>query len=317
MKSKAHDLGSCESAVALAALCLMLAAGLPALGASVSEKEADPLSWAAVAASGPVEARGEMLADWNDVSRGDVLAPRTDVRTGKRGRVTLTRNASLLIMDPNSRVELPDENVRELETSIVQNAGSVLYRVDRRAQPHFEVVTPYLVAGVKGTTFLVTVNDKYAAVTVEEGHVQVTDPATGKVTDLHAGDSVIHHNDHMEMEFVQDRRRSREAKKEVQRMDRMANNTTLIAAIKAQALGLQDPDGGASAGQAGIEIGEDVTLEVSEKNTTPDWRWMIDDSVLGGSPNPIGGNGVDPIKINPPGTVLPRGPANEVEDPQE
>ena len=48
MQSKAHDLGSCGSAVALAVLCLMLAAGLPALGASVSDKEADPLSWAAV-----------------------------------------------------------------------------------------------------------------------------------------------------------------------------------------------------------------------------------------------------------------------------
>ena len=117
--------------------------------------------WTAVSASGPVQARPAATvteALWRDVARGDELPPQTLVETGRKGRATLTRSASLLILDPESRVELPGDGYDGMETSIVQTQGSVLYKVDRRSNPHFEVVTPYLVAGVKGTSFLVTVN---------------------------------------------------------------------------------------------------------------------------------------------------------------
>jgi hypothetical protein len=147
--------------------------------------------------------------------------PRTLVQTGKKGRATLTRNASLLMLDPHSVVELPGEGFSDMETSVIQTEGSVLYKVDSRTNPHFEVVTPYLVAGVKGTSFLVTVNDRYASVTVRHGRVEITNTGTGETVELGPGQSVVRERDEIEMDLVRDRRRSREAQREAKRLDRM------------------------------------------------------------------------------------------------
>jgi len=180
--------------------------------------------WTAVAASGPVQALPADAAEgeiWQAVSRGDELMPRTTVETGRKGRVTLTRHASLVIVDPGSRVELPEQGFGSLETSVVQSRGSVLYKVDSRANPHFEVVTPYLVAGVKGTSFLVTVNDRYTSVTVQHGRVEITNPTTGEAFMLGAGESVVRQREEVEMELVRSLRRSPEARKEARRLDKM------------------------------------------------------------------------------------------------
>jgi hypothetical protein len=133
----------------------------------------------------------------------------------------LARNASVLILDPDSRVDLPETRHVGMETSIVQTQGSVLYKVDKRSSPHFEVVTPYLIAGVKGTAFLVTVNDRYASVTVQSGRVEITNPGTGDTLMLGAGESVLRHRHDVEMDLVRDQRRDRDARKEVKRLDRM------------------------------------------------------------------------------------------------
>lgn len=213
--------------VALVALAAAPALARPASGAFGNAPAVTP--WKAVAASGPVQARSATLPDapWRAVGRGDELTPLTLVETGRKGRVTLTRSASLLVIDPDSRVELPGESYGELETSVVQTRGSVLYEVDRRSNPHFEVVTPYLVAGVKGTAFLVTVNERYAAVTVQRGRVEITDPGTGDSLMLGPGESVLRHHDEVEMDLVRDRQRSRQARKESKRLDRMDRRDSL------------------------------------------------------------------------------------------
>ena len=145
--------------------------------------------WKAVAASGPVETRpGAIEESWAPVRRGDRLEPLNLVRTGQRGRATLTRSGDILMVDPGSQVELPP--LTGDESSVVQSSGSVIYEVDRREGRDFKVVTPYLVAGVKGTIFMVTVTDSYASVTVEEGLVEVTSLASGESLDVGAGESV-------------------------------------------------------------------------------------------------------------------------------
>jgi hypothetical protein len=183
--------------------------------------------WTAVAASGPVQARPADAAEhavWQAVSRGEELMPRTTVETGRKGRVTLTRHASLVIVDPRSRVELPEQGFGSVETSVVQSQGSVLYRVDSRANPHFEVVTPYLVAGVKGTSFLVTVNDRYTSVTVRHGRVEITNPTTGEAFMLGAGESAVRQREDVEIDLVRSHRRNPEARKEARRLDKMIRN---------------------------------------------------------------------------------------------
>jgi len=209
-------------------IALVLAAAATTLSARpVSDSYAGTmpatLAWKAVAASGNVHARpvDAEQQSWRDVARGDELMPQTTVETGRTGRVTLTRNASVLIVDPESRVELPDIRHVGIETSIVQTQGSVLYKVDKRTTPHFEVVTPYLIAGVKGTAFLITVNDRYASVTVQSGHVEITDPGTGDRLLLGPGESVVRQHRDVEMHLVRDQRRDRDARKEFKRLDRM------------------------------------------------------------------------------------------------
>jgi len=148
-----------------------------------------PAWWKAVAASGPVETRpGAIEEGWAPVRRGDRLEPLNLVRTGHRGRATLTRSGDVLMVDPESQVELPP--LSGDESSVVQTSGSVIYEVGRREGRDFKVVTPYLVAGVKGTIFMVTVADSYASVTVEEGLVEVTSLASGVSLDVGAGESV-------------------------------------------------------------------------------------------------------------------------------
>ncbi len=203
-----------------------LVGGLPAAANSTTEPPRDVTSvtpWMAVAASGSVQARTaiDVEAVWRDVSRGDELLSETHVKTGRKGRATLTRSSSLLLVAPDSEVELPADGYSEMETSVIQTSGSVLYEVDGRANPHFEVVTPYLVAGVKGTSFLVTVNEKYTSVTVRKGLVEISNPDSGETFDLRPGESVIRHRDDPEMELVYDRRRSRDARHEAKKLDRM------------------------------------------------------------------------------------------------
>jgi ferric-dicitrate binding protein FerR (iron transport regulator) len=172
----------------------LVGTALIALHAAPAELEAvdsvqAPGSWKAVAASGPVETRpGAIEASWAPVRRGDRLQPLNMVRTGQRGRTTLTRSGDVLMVDPESQVELPP--LTGDESSVVQSSGSVIYEVGRREGRDFKVVTPYLVAGVKGTIFMVTVADSYASVTVEEGLVEVTSLASGESLDVGAGESV-------------------------------------------------------------------------------------------------------------------------------
>ena len=160
--------------------------------------------WKAVAASGPVEALGHGTSDtsWRQVIRGSELLPLSQVRTGRRGRVTLTRNASVLIVDPQSRLELPDVS-SGAPPRVVQRSGSVIYEVDGTRVNGFQVVTPYLVAGVKGTVFLVTVTERFASVSVDEGTVWISSSSTNESREIHAGETLVLHADEgAEMEIL-------------------------------------------------------------------------------------------------------------------
>ena len=194
------------------------------LSGSVYEVPAS--SWLTVAASGPVQAWTALGGEevWRDVFSGDELESDTHVKTGRQGRATLSRSASVLIIAPRSEVELPGVGRGDMEASVIQSSGSVLYKVDGRSNPLFEVVTPYLIAGGKRTTFLVTVNDRYTSVVVESGLVELSDPDTGETFQLRPGESAIHHREKQELELVYDLRRSKAVRDESKRLDRMGHD---------------------------------------------------------------------------------------------
>jgi ferric-dicitrate binding protein FerR (iron transport regulator) len=168
-----------------AALLFALFLGAVAPGALVAK---DP-AWKAVAASGLVETSSALdSADWRKVTRGDGVAALAAVRTGRAGRVTLTRGADILMIDPQSILILP---ASADASTVEQRSGSVLYEVDGRLKPDFKVVTPYLVAGVKGTSFVVTVDHRGTSVAVRHGVVEVVDPTNGDRLSLGAGEAVM------------------------------------------------------------------------------------------------------------------------------
>ena len=84
---------------------------------------------------------------------GDIIA------TGKKSRAVLVRGGEYVVVSPNSRLRI---SMPAKDGGVVQffkEMGSALFRIDKKATPHFGVKTPYMAAVVKGTTFSVTVTE--------------------------------------------------------------------------------------------------------------------------------------------------------------
>ncbi len=105
------------------------------------------------------------------LSGGDVIA------TGATGRAMLTRGDDYVVVAPGSRLLLPKEEQQSGFTRLVQQVGTMLYKVKHTGVPHFAVETPMLAAVVKGTSFTVVVDKDRAAVQVTEGVVEVSSAA--------------------------------------------------------------------------------------------------------------------------------------------
>ncbi len=110
---------------------------------------------------------------------GDILEPGMWIVTPDDSRALLVRGNETIIVAPNSRMGLPTVARDGLSTTIMHSLGSILLSVDRKADPHFQVITPFLTAVVKGTTFTTTVEDQRSKVHVFEGAVRVSEPSSG------------------------------------------------------------------------------------------------------------------------------------------
>ena len=108
------------------------------------------------------------------------IKPGDRIRTGRNGRVLLTRNSESILISPNTMIGVPTEASEGLTTTILQESGSILLEVEKKVQKHFEVETPYLVAVVKGTQFQVTVDRRGSRVDVMSGAVEVSDLKSGQ-----------------------------------------------------------------------------------------------------------------------------------------
>ena len=118
---------------------------------------------------------------------GAVLKPGDSIHTGQTGRALLTRGEESILVSPNSFISLPTAQIDGMSTTINQQEGSILLDVEKRNVKHFEVVTPYLAAVVKGTRFRVTLNKNNANVDVLRGQVEVTDFKSGQIATVLPG----------------------------------------------------------------------------------------------------------------------------------
>ncbi|MFL6849290.1 MAG: FecR domain-containing protein, partial [Sphingomicrobium sp.] len=94
--------------------------------------------------------------------------------TGPTGRATLVRGADYIVVAPRSEMQVPSAPQQSGFTRVIQNLGTLLFKVQHTGIPHFAVDTPMLAAVVKGTTFTVVVDHDRSAVQVIQGIVQVS-----------------------------------------------------------------------------------------------------------------------------------------------
>ncbi|WP_200858622.1 FecR family protein, partial [Pacificimonas flava] len=140
------------------------------------------LSWSASALAAPdwqiTEVTGDVIVargsgEQQPTQRGTLLKPGDMLRTGPGGRAVVTRGEEYVIVAPGSQLRLPEAGNPRSFGQILQDLGTALFKIEKKATPHFEVRTPYLAAVVKGTNFSVTVNNGEASVQVTEGSVSV------------------------------------------------------------------------------------------------------------------------------------------------
>ena len=105
---------------------------------------------------------------------GGQLRPGDVVSTGRKSRAVLVRGQEYVVVSPGSRIRISEPQKSGGLFQFFNEVGNVLFRIDKKATPHFGVKTPYLAAVVKGTTFSVTVSETGTAVQVTEGAVQVS-----------------------------------------------------------------------------------------------------------------------------------------------
>ena len=127
------------------------------------------------------------------------LAPGDMLLTGPSGRATLVRGGDYIIVAPHSELKLPSTPQPSGFTRVIQNLGTLLFKVQHTGIPHFAVDTPMLAAVVKGTTFTVVVDQHRSAVQVIQGVVQVSAINGGMMRMVEGGRTVFVNHDHPRM----------------------------------------------------------------------------------------------------------------------
>lgn len=149
-----------------------LLAAMCALAVSIVAAGAESGAWRVLETSGAVRTT-QAMAGVQMVSTGETLGAGAVVSTGMDGRAVLSNGAQQIIVGPNSRMSLPAVEEKGM-TRIIQDLGTLLFKVDKQEKQHFRVETPIIAAVVKGTTFTVTAGASGHSVHVAEGAVEVS-----------------------------------------------------------------------------------------------------------------------------------------------
>ena len=110
-----------------------------------------------------------------NASRNLLLCPGDEVQTGATGRVAIRfdQKRTVIRLDGNSRTRVLSGGTGDGDVSLI---SGILYFVSS-VRRHFEVDTPYIVAGIDGTEAIVAVRppDRLAMAVVREGLVSAYD----------------------------------------------------------------------------------------------------------------------------------------------
>ncbi len=169
--------------------------------------------WRLTSVLGQAEVRegGRIWHRWSRANPGLLLENRGQLRTGHDAEVIISNGHDTLTLAPDSTLELPAPSAELGLTQVIQKRGTINYDIESRILPgtkedrqslkkvlfvlfatqrlrgRFEVVTPLLIVGVKGTNFDVNVDPSGASVDVSEGVVAVETPDGGGSATIVAG----------------------------------------------------------------------------------------------------------------------------------
>lgn len=135
---------------------------------------AQPLPpWRVTALEGLVQVMDEEEGKaFRNAAPGEVLTVGAVVTTGLESSAELTNGFQKITIRSNSRLRVPEDR-RDGMTRVLHELGTILFDIDRKDGPHFQVDTPLVTAVVKGTRFTVVVGPETTTVEVTEGLVEV------------------------------------------------------------------------------------------------------------------------------------------------
>jgi hypothetical protein len=140
-----------------------------------------------------VKLRGTVMefvdGQWQSLERGDVVPDARLIKTNNTARVTFARGEETIELGPSTQIQIMDKSGSRPFTTVHQHAGTVEIEAEVQNVQHFAVATPYLVAVVKGTRFVVTSTSRGSSVHVSRGTVSVVGIESATETLISAGQS--------------------------------------------------------------------------------------------------------------------------------
>ena len=123
-------------------------------------------NWVVLAASEDASWRDEVGHGWRHFQQGQVLTPGSEIETGPGGEVILVVGGDQVRIAPGTRLVLPAFGGRQ---RLHHQRGRLRVDVEPRPGRNFEVSTPLLSLGIKGTSFETAVGEDQDAVVVLDG----------------------------------------------------------------------------------------------------------------------------------------------------
>lgn len=154
---------------------IFLTAALDSTTTSADEARCGPVVATLVSAEGLVEASDKTNSTWRPVVSAEPFCPGDRVRVGANSRAALVlSNHTVMRLDALSTLNFTGPQEKDtLWVELIQGVSHFISRVPRR----LTVSTPFVNAGVEGTEFLVTADERLSTVTVFEGHVTAGNPS--------------------------------------------------------------------------------------------------------------------------------------------
>jgi hypothetical protein len=159
-----------------------------------------------ISTDGQVEVRNPQADLWRTVGNNTILHYGDMVRTGSQSKAEIRFETGIIRMYENTLLEFPSQpqgirvsdDSEKLKSVFLRKGRSLFEIFKNRLNSGFEVSSPSLIAGVKGTIFRVAEEEGLKGVTVLEGVVAVTNRQNpAERTDVTANHYILLMEEHL------------------------------------------------------------------------------------------------------------------------